>query len=105
MNAPFYIGVVICITIAVVVIATYAALIPKDSSQNSTLLTVVISFSFVASIVAYGLAFYFFKSNPANMVQFLLAITMLVLLPASLTSMAVSTITISNLRDTLAAAT
>jgi hypothetical protein len=86
-----------------VVVSTFATLVPKDSSQNTKLLAVIGVFSFAASITAYGLALYHFSSNPAYLIQFLLGLIMLVVLPASLISVSVSTITISNLRETLAA--
>jgi len=93
----------LCGAFSVVVIVTYAALIPKDSSGNTTLLTVVSVFSVLASITAYGLALYYFSANPTHMLQFLLAMVMLISLPASLISTAVSTVTISNLREAAAA--
>ena len=86
-----------------VVVGTFATLVPKDSSQNTKLLAVVSVFSFATSITAYALALYHFSSNPAYLIQFLLAIIMLVILPAALISVSVSTVTVSNLRDTLAA--
>ena len=94
----------LCAAFSVVVIATYAALIPKDSQGNTTLLTVIIVFSVCASVTAYALALFYFSANPNHMLQFLLAMMLLVCLPASLISTAVSTVTISNLRESLAAA-
>jgi hypothetical protein len=103
MNWPFYVAIAICVVLFSVVVATFATLVPKDSSQNSKLLAIVTVFSFVASVVAYTLAQYTFASNPQQMMQFMLAMVLLICLPASLITTAVSTITISNLRDTLAA--
>jgi hypothetical protein len=102
-NYTLYISIAICAVLFTTVVATYATLVPKDSSQNSKLLAIVSVFSFASSIVAYALAQYAFSSNTANMIQFILAIVLLVILPASLVSAGISTITISNLRDTLAA--
>jgi hypothetical protein len=99
----FMIGLGICVVLASTTIATYATLLPKDSAQNTKLLTVVTVFSFVTSITAYFLSVYYFSSNPGHMIQFLLAVVMLVILPGTLISSSISTITISNLRDTLAA--
>lgn len=93
----------ICAVLFTTVVATYATLVPKDSSQNSKLLAIVSVFSFASSVVGYALAQYAFSSNANNMVQFMLAIVLLIALPSSLISVAISTITISNLRDTLAA--
>ncbi len=101
-NWPYYISMGVCVVLFTVVIATYATLVPKDSSQNTKLLAIVGTFSFTASITAYGLALYHFGHNPTYLIQFLLGITMLVLLPASLMAVGVSTVTVSNLRDTLA---
>jgi hypothetical protein len=100
---PYYISAAICTMLFTVVVATYATLVPKDSSQNTKLITIVSAFSFAASFVAYALALYHFSRNPTYMVQFILTIVMLVLLPACLIATGVSTITISNLRDALAA--
>jgi hypothetical protein len=99
----FYVGMAICLILATTTIVTYTTLLPKDSAQNSKLLTVVTVFSFVTSITAYFLALYFFSTNPNYLIQFLLAAVMLVILPGTLISASISTITISNLRDTLAA--
>ena len=99
----YMIGIGICVVLASTTIATYATLLPKDSAQNTKLLTVVSVFSFVTSITAYFLAVYYFSTNPNHMIQFILAIVMLIILPGMLISTSVSTITISNLRDTLAA--
>jgi hypothetical protein len=100
---PFYISIAVCAVLFTVVVATFATLAPKDSSQNTKLLTIVGAFSFASSFVAYALALYHFSHNPTYMIQFILAIVMLVILPACLMSAGVSTITISNLRDSLAA--
>jgi hypothetical protein len=102
-NWPFYIAIAICVVMFAVVVGTFATLVPKDSSQNTKLLAVVSVFSFATSITAYALALYHFSSNPAYLIQFLLAIIMLVILPAALISVSVSTVAVSNLRDTLAA--
>lgn len=99
----YFVGIGICVLLGITTIATYATLLPKDSAQNTKLLTVVSVFSFVTSITAYFLAVYYFSSNPNYLIQFVLAIVMLVILPGTLISTSVSTITISNLRDTLAA--
>jgi hypothetical protein len=99
----FMIGIGICLILATTTITTYAALLPKDSAQNTKLLTVVTVFSFVTSITAYFLAVYYFSSNPGHLIQFVLAVVMLIILPGTLISSSISTITISNLRDTLAA--
>lgn len=90
--------------LTITVISLYSTLIPKDNAQNTKILTTISVFSFAAAIAAYGLALWHFGSNPQYMIQFLLAVVMLVLLPASLISVSVSTVTISNLRDSLAAA-
>lgn len=103
MNAAFYISVGILVLLLVTIGVTFGALIPKDKSQNSNLLIVITVFSFVTSIVAYALALYYFSANPQSMMQFVLALVMLVILPSALTTAAVSTVTVSNLRETLAA--
>jgi len=100
---PFYVGIALCVAILVTNVTAYVALLPKDSRQNSILLIIVTVFSFIASAIGYGLALFYYTHNPANLIQFLLAITMLVILPSSLIAASISTVTISNLRDTLAA--
>ena len=89
--------------LAVIAGVTYGTLLPKDSAQNTKLLAIVTVFSFVASLIAYALALYHFSHNPGQMIQFILGIVMIVILPCALISASISTITISNLRDTLAA--
>jgi hypothetical protein len=99
----YIIGIAVCVVLGITTISTYATLLPKDSAQNTKLLTVVSVFSFVTSITAYFLAVYYFSTNPNYLIQFVLAVVMLVILPGTLISASISTITISNLRDTLAA--
>jgi hypothetical protein len=102
-NLPYYVSISICGLMFAVVVTTFATLIPKDSAQNSKLLAVISVFSFATAITAYALAYFHFSHNPAYLIQFILAITMLVLLPAALISTSVSAVTLSNLRDNLAA--
>lgn len=99
----YYVALAVCAILGITTIATYSTLLPKDSAQNTKLLTVVSVFSFVTSITAYFLAVYYFSTNPNYLIQFVLAVVMLVILPGMLISTSISTITISNLRDTLAA--
>lgn len=103
-NLPYYISIAICVVSITVVISTFATLLPKDSAQNTKLLATIGVFAFAVSFVGYGLALFHFSSNPAYLIQFVLAMLMLVVLPATLMTVSVSTVTISNLRDTLAAA-
>jgi hypothetical protein len=102
-NAPFAISIGVCGMLAVIAGVTYGTLLPKDSAQNTKLLAIVTVFSFVASLIAYALALYHFSHNPGQMIQFILGIVMIIILPCALISASISTITISNLRDTLAA--
>jgi hypothetical protein len=102
-NVAFYITLAICIAMTITAGVLYAVLLPKDNSQNTKILTAMSIFSFMASATAYALALWHFSSNPTYMIQFILAMMMLVVLPATLISVSVSTVAISNLRDTLAA--
>jgi hypothetical protein len=104
MNWSYYVAIAITVMLSITAISLYATLIPKDSAQNTKILTTISVFSFAASLAAYGLALWHFSANPQYMIHFLLAITMLVLLPSALIATSVSTVTISNLRDTLASA-
>jgi len=103
MNWPYYVAIAICVVLFTVVVATFATLVPKDSAQNTKLLAVISVFSFATSITAYALALYHFSHNPENLIQFILGMLMLIILPCSLISVSVSTIAVSNMRDTLAA--
>lgn len=103
-NWSYYVAIAVCVTLSIVTLSTYATLVPKDSSENTKLLAITGTFSLAASIFAYAIALYHFSHNPTYMIQFILAIVLLVCLPAALFSMSISTITVSNLRDTLAAA-
>ena len=103
MNSAYTITLAVCGVLFALVVGSFSALLPKDSAQNTKILIMVSVFSIAVSIIAFGIALYHFSNNAMYMAHFLLAMTMLVLLPASLISSAVSTITISNLRDTLAA--
>ena len=104
-NWPYIVAIAICAMMTVMVGVTFGTLIPKDSAQNTKLLALVTVFSFVASLIAYALALYHFSHNPSQLIQFILFILMIVVLPCALISAGISTVTISNLRDTLAAGT
>jgi len=104
MNITLWVTIAICAVVGIANIVTFATLIPKDSAQNSKILAIVTAFSFVVSGIAYALALYNFSNNPNNLIFFMLGLMMLVILPASLISVSISSVAVSNLRDTLAAA-
>lgn len=102
-STPAIITYVLCGTMALVAILNYAILIPKADGQSAKIMTVVAAFSISACALAYFLALWHFSTNPDQMLHFLLAIVMFVALPMSLISAAISTVSISNLQDVLAA--
>ena len=102
MNPVYIIGISICVVLFTVVIATYATLAQKDTANNTKLMSIIIAFSATASIFAYGLALYYFAANPDYLLQFILAVMMLVLLPGTLIGVSVATVAVSNLRDVIA---
>ena len=102
MNPVYLIGILINIVLFTLLFSTFSSLSPKDTANNSKLLTMIVSFSASVSIFSYGLALYYFSRNPEYLLQFLLATVLLVLLPGVLISASVATVTISNLRDVIA---
>jgi membrane protein insertase Oxa1/YidC/SpoIIIJ len=102
MNPVYLIGVLINIVLFSLLIATFSSLSPKDTANNSKLLSMIVGFSATVSIFSYGLALYYFSRNPEYLLQFLLATTFLVVLPGLLIGASVATVTISNLRDVVA---
>ena len=102
MNPIYIIGIAICVVLFTVIAATFGSLSQKDTANNTKLLSIIIAFSVAASIFAYGLALYYFSKNPDFLIQFLLATVMLILLPGMLVSVSISSVTVSNLRDTIA---
>jgi hypothetical protein len=102
-NWPFYIAAGILATSFALIISVFSSLSAKDSAQNDKLLTMIGGFSVVVGLTAFFMAWYFFNSNQTYITLFLLAMNLLVCLPATLFAISVSTVTISNLRDTLAA--
>ncbi len=103
MNVPLIIGIILCAALFTTVIATTASFSSKDSANNTKLLTAVIAYSIAAGIIGFLLAMYYFSYNVEYLAVFLLALVMLVCVPGTLISIGISTVTISNLRDTLAA--
>lgn len=75
---------------------------PRNTEESKRLLSVIIGFSFAASIYLYCLVLYLFKSNPTALLYFLLIFTSVVLFPTALLSMLSATVVVGNLRDTLA---
>jgi hypothetical protein len=102
MDSIYVVGICICVVLLAVVIGTFSSLSNKDEANNTKLMSVIIAFSVVTSLFAYGLALFYFSRNPDNQIQFLMAITMLVMLPGTLISSSVAAVTISNLRDIVA---
>ncbi len=102
-NWPFYIAAGILAVSFALIVSVFASLSPKDTAQNDKLLTMIAGFSIAVGLSAFFMAWYFFNSNQTYITLFLLAMNMLVCLPATLFAVSVSTVTISNLRDTLAA--
>jgi hypothetical protein len=103
MNAIHWIGIIACAALFTTVVATTASLSSKDTANNTKLLSAIIGFSIAAGIIGFFLAFYFFSYNVEYMAVFLLAVIMIVCIPGTLISIAVSSVTVSNMRDTLAA--
>lgn len=102
MNPIYLIGVTICIVLFTLIIATFSSLVPKDSANNSKLMSMIVAFSASVSIFSYGLALYYFSRNPEYLLQFVLAVMFLVILPGILISSSIATVTVSNLRDIVA---
>lgn len=103
MNGAYTVTLIICAVLFTTMVATFATVLPKDSAQNEKIMIVVSVFSIAVSLIAYGLALWHFSNNAMYMAQFLLAFCMLVLLPASLIATAISTVSISSLREAVAA--
>lgn len=102
MNPIYAIGITICIVLFTLIIVTFSTLIPKDTANNSKLMSMIVAFSMSVSIFSYGLALYYFSRNPEYLQQFILAVLFLAILPGILISSSITTVTISNLRDIVA---
>ena len=102
MNPIYLIGVTICVVLFTLIIVTFSTLVPKDTANNSKLMSMIVAFSASVSMFSYGLALYYFSRNPEYLLQFVLAVLFLVMLPGILISSSIATITISNLRDIVA---
>jgi hypothetical protein len=102
ISTPALVAYVICAAMAAITIATYVMVIPKTDGQSAKIMTVVSAFSAATCVVGYFLALWHFSSNPDQMLQFLLAMVMLVVLPASLISAAISTVSISSMVENAA---
>jgi apolipoprotein N-acyltransferase len=102
MHPVYLIGICLISVLLVVIIATFMSLSNKDTANNSKLLTIIIAFSTVTSLFAYGLALFYFSKNPEYLVHFVLAFSMLIMLPGMIISTSISSVTLSNLRDIVA---
>jgi hypothetical protein len=77
----------------------------SESDPSSPGLTgLVFGFSLFVGITAYCLALYYFQPKPEQMVSFLLAFTMLVILPVCINTTAVSMVSLRGLRESVASA-
>jgi biotin transporter BioY len=102
MDSIYIVGICICVVLLAVIIGTFSSLSNKDEANNTKLLSIIIAFSVVTSFFAYGLALFYFSRNPEYQIHFLMAVTMLVMLPGMLISTSVASVTVSNLRDVIA---
>jgi drug/metabolite transporter (DMT)-like permease len=100
----FYISMIVCFVMFVSLILVYTFALPKDSDQSSKLVAVVGTFSVAVAITAYFIAARHFSGDPSTMLQFILAITFL-LMAGSIISVGISTAQLTGLRDTLASKT
>jgi len=102
MDSLYIVGITICIVLFTLIVVTFSTLIPKDTANNSKLMSMIVAFSASVSIFSYGLALYYFSRNPESLLQFILAVMFLVMLPGILISSSIATVTVSNLRDIVA---
>jgi FtsH-binding integral membrane protein len=95
------------IALLVIVILVMSVLFSRFSSETDHsspgLMSLVFGFSLFVGIASFCLALTYFQKAD-SLLNFLTAFTMLVILPASLSSTAISVINIRNLRETLASA-
>jgi hypothetical protein len=73
----------------------FGYLIPS-SGDSANQLYIITAFSFASSLVLYFLAAYYLSRNPRFLIQFLLGVTMLLLLPTALISTSIMTLTLTN---------
>jgi hypothetical protein len=92
----YWLAIAACLAFMVACIVSFVTLAPRDTAENSKVLSLTIAFSVVASILLYGLAAFYFAANPRYLAHFLLAFEFLVLLPAGLTSLGVATVAASS---------
>jgi hypothetical protein len=102
-NIFFWMAFAICAILFISVIVSYSTLLKTEADQNDKLLGVVYGTSIVTAILTWALVSWKLSSNPNMMIKFLVFFTMMVLMPVSLISAAVSTAHLTGLRDTLAA--
>ena len=94
----FHYGFILLGVLLLTLAIAYSATISKlDTRETWKYTRIVAMLAFAIGILSYVLCLYYFGSNPTYVFQFLLAVAMLVILPASLMSVSVSTITTSNI--------
>ena len=75
---------------------TYSKVVEMDHIRNSKQHEVTIVTAFLGGFIAWRLASHYFTQNPQYLMQFVLAALLLFVLPVTLFSVSVATITSSN---------
>ena len=103
-SIAFYLSVGACLFIIFLVIVLYGVIgrDVKTSEQAGRLYGIVLTFSYIVSIATFAIGFYWFNDNPAQMIQLLLFLAIL-MFPMALTALSVSSAQLAALRDALAA--
>ena len=104
-KAAFYLSVVICIIFMIIIIVPYKVLLDKDSEQTKNLFGVVFGTAMATSIAVFATTAWLFKGNPNMLMYFILFILLIVLMPMSVCSAALSTAQLNGLRDAIAVST
>jgi apolipoprotein N-acyltransferase len=100
--ANMAINALIVLTGAVVAIVSFAFLIPLDSVQAATGVTVILGVSYALSILAWVAVMFYYSSDSQNLVWLLTHLVFLVMFPATIAATAMNVTAIQNTRNLLA---
>lgn len=96
---------VIVLVAAVVVITTFAFLIPLDTVSAVTGVTIILAISYGIALVGWAIAIALYGQDPSNLVWLNTHLIFLILLPGTIAATAMNVTTVQNTRNLMAGGT
>lgn len=100
----WFVNAFVVVTGAIVAIVSFALLIPLDSIQAISGVTIILSVSYALSVIAWVTVMYYYSQpdHAQNLVWLLTHVVFLVMFPATIAATAMNVTAVQNTRNLLA---